>query len=1071
MSWWLCVSSERIVCSVITSRHSPTGRRRGRSVSLPVACLASACAAAAFSACEGGTPTGRGSPALIVARAAGIERIVEPRLSLDAGYAPCPNPASLCGVPVPGATHRLARAAVAIRSADMPQRQRLVAAGGLELVASLEAGNGVGASVSLFESAAELAPKEVTAWSDLAAAYLVRSVTTGSSSDAIHAVQAAEQAAELDPSDAPSLFNLALALDHLGLQRAALEAWESYVHIDPRSGWSREAQAHMRRLKTTPTVHPTGAGPAPGPGSERDDGAGGPDPGRARLLAMDSLLPAWGSSLLSGDTASADRALDGAARIGRALSSRSGDRTVSISVAQIRSLERGAPAARDRVADLARAHAAYGRGRRSYAEGAYGDASAAFDDAARSIPPTASALQGWIEFHRAATRMYAGDVQGAAGKLRTLVSTADKQRSPALAGRAVWGLGTIALREGRFEEARSRFRQATALFEGAGEVENAGATRYLTAESGMALGQTWSAVDSAVTALRALNVVGRPTVWLHNLLYSFAAHVEGLGFAGAARAIQEEGVAVAAEMGNPVYHAEAVLARARLQLREGRREAARADLFRADTLLASIDDPVARGWIANDRAYTSALLSAPVDPAPAASTFEDVASFFSKAGSVPRQAAALLDLAHALGLAGAAERRRQVLDDVVRIGEEQVAAASTFPLRASLAMVVRTAVLEAVDHDLATGDPHAALELLNRWSAIRVGRPARPVTVARRSDPDLGVGVTYLLGDSSITAWVTSDGDLRVSRVDVEASHVRRLVASLAPRGQASAPDADMTSSLGELYELLIAAPFADGVPPGLRIYAEGELAAVPFAALRNPRTDRYLVQDATVEYKTTVADAMAPSPEKAPSGREAKALVVAADVIQESDPWLPPLPGARDEAVAVARVYPASTLLSGRDATPSAFARAARDKTVLHFAGHAVVDAERPWSSHLVLAPDKGDEGGALAVDRLTRIVSEMDVVVLAACRSASPESRASEGFAGFADALLAAGTGVAIGSIWDVPDRNASPLLERFHQLYANGVPPPEALRRAQLEALESNSTDGRGSLAWAGFRALTR
>jgi len=65
----------------------------------------------------------------------------------------------------------------------------------------------------------------------------------------------------------------------------------------------------------------------------------------------------------------------------------------------------------------------------------------------------------------------------------------------------------------------------------------------------------------------------------------------------------------------------------------------------------------------------------------------------------------------------------------------------------------------------------------------------------------------------------------------------------------------------------------------------------------------------------------------------------------------------------------------------------------------------------------------------------------------------------------------GVAIGSIWDVPDRNASPLLERFHQLYANGVPPPEALRRAQLEALESNSTDGRGSLAWAGFRALTR
>ena len=159
--------------------------------------------------------------------------------------------------------------------------------------------------------------------------------------------------------------------------------------------------------------------------------------------------------------------------------------------------------------------------------------------------------------------------------------------------------------------------------------------------------------------------------------------------------------------------------------------------------------------------------------------------------------------------------------------------------------------------------------------------------------------------------------------------------------------------------------------------------------------------------------------------------------------------------------------------ATPSGLARAAKGETVLHFAGHAVVDAERPWISHLVLAPDSGgrqriDGCCAAHAHRRRKWTSWCWQLVV----RPRPEEGASEGFAGFADALLAAGVGAAIGSIWDVPDRDASALLERFHELYASGVPPPDALRdRHNSKRWSRADTRERNPFAWAGFRAVTR
>lgn len=82
---------------------------------------------------------------------------------------------------------------------------------------------------------------------------------------------------------------------------------------------------------------------------------------------------------------------------------------------------------------------------------------------------------------------------------------------------------------------------------------------------------------------------------------------------------------------------------------------------------------------------------------------------------------------------------------------------------------------------------------------------------------------------------------------------------------------------------------------------------------------------------------------------------------------------------------------------------------------------------------------------------------------------SGAREGVAGLARAFLAAGAGAVVASLWDVYDEPSRKLMETFHRHFRDGVPPAEALRRAQVALLHSDDPRFRNPSAWAGFEAL--
>jgi CHAT domain-containing protein len=134
------------------------------------------------------------------------------------------------------------------------------------------------------------------------------------------------------------------------------------------------------------------------------------------------------------------------------------------------------------------------------------------------------------------------------------------------------------------------------------------------------------------------------------------------------------------------------------------------------------------------------------------------------------------------------------------------------------------------------------------------------------------------------------------------------------------------------------------------------------------------------------------------------------------------------------------------------------------------VFSTAKPERSFLVLA-GRGDAGLLTAAALDSMDLHRLRLVVLSACDALRPGDGRSGAFTGFAGALLNAGAGGVVGSLWAVDDRLATPLMAEFHRQYRRTADGAEALREAQLSMLRSSDPARRAPAAWAGFRYVGR
>jgi CHAT domain-containing protein len=268
------------------------------------------------------------------------------------------------------------------------------------------------------------------------------------------------------------------------------------------------------------------------------------------------------------------------------------------------------------------------------------------------------------------------------------------------------------------------------------------------------------------------------------------------------------------------------------------------------------------------------------------------------------------------------------------------------------------------------------------------------------------------------------------------------------------------------LYRELLG-PARGLIPAGASVIvvADGCLHGLNFETLIvDDPTPHYWIEDVTL--------AVAPSLgllQPAPLRRAASRRLLLIGDPEAADPAFPPLPNLRREVEIVRRSFPSLTLLSGRQANPQEY-RAAHpgDYSLIHFAAHAVANAESPLNSAVILS--KAGEDYKLYAKDLLEQPLQADLVTVSACHSAGARSYPGEGLLGFTWAVLQAGARNVVAGLWNADDAATAELMGEFYGQLSSGAAPATALRLAKLKLLKS-AGQRRRPYYWGAFQLFTR
>jgi CHAT domain-containing protein/Flp pilus assembly protein TadD len=955
-------------------------------------------------------------------------------------------PVSRCGTPQVGSDDIVERVSVLAEevtrvSATDSSAETLHAAALIELRTSTDARGALDRAIGLLERANAAAPNDAALLNDLAVAYLELGERHQLLIPLLRALETIDAAVRIAPRGAMA-FNRALILERLHLVASAGIAWKAVEGSEKDSAWSVEARQRSRELA-----------------AHSDSLAVRFYTQRARE-SLFPLLARWSQAVQDGLLQRADSLLDVARVGGDSAVALGGDDIVVRTVASL-------AAHRNGDSQLVHAVGELSRGVALHDAGSCEDGVVLLARAERVLRSQHAPLARWASFYLAACEANETRFADADDRLFKIIRDASVPRESALRGKALWVRGVIALRRGNYELANRYYREARRQFIEAGDAKNEAAVSYLLSEGLGFAGQVMASQAEALRGLRELSP-HRRSHYLHNLLLQVAAHARSGSMRHAALDIDEEALRVDGLLGVPAAFVYALWTRAEDLAAVG--DTARAfETLDSATTVARVLTAHPRARADADIALVRGRLLLTRNPRRALDLFDTAIvklRFVDAEAYLPEALFQSALAARAIDDRGLATRR---LQDAISAIERQRSTFVSTEARAAFYETTERVFDAAVMTALDAGHADSAFILLER------GR----VALSPRRDDNSGARASlarirallkpgtlfldYALLPDRIAIWYASSAAIGYRMVPTPRASVVALAREMRRDNDKGAgrsePRAQLHSLLLEPMDSLVRGM------TDLMIVPDRELQALPFAALWNARTRRFVVEDYAIRMEPSAAFVLEAAA-TAHRGRPLSALVVGNPHSTDGDEnGLPPLLGADLEAQRVGDIYTRSTTLTGVAASRTAIVNALPRYGVFHFAGHAVFNGDAPELSYLAVSTDSADASGRLSAWEISRLdLSKIELVVLSACHTLSSQSSRSGPVAGLAYSFLRAGAPASVSTLWNVDDRVIGDIVASFHRRFYGGTPAHVALREAQIEALSSTRSELRKPAAWA-------
>lgn len=354
---------------------------------------------------------------------------------------------------------------------------------------------------------------------------------------------------------------------------------------------------------------------------------------------------------------------------------------------------------------------------------------------------------------------------------------------------------------------------------------------------------------------------------------------------------------------------------------------------------------------------------------------------------------------------------------------------------------------------------------------------ALPLNEIRSQMPDRAQILQYAVLENKILIFAFSKDNFKVVSSEINSEELNKKVTAyvqlVSTENRQKQEEAKVLAR--ELYDLLLS-PIVNQLDPSREIclIPNKILFYLPFAALTAPDGKPFLKQFNFVYAPSANVFLLFTENARQKSALTNESLLSVGNPRFDREEFkdLENLPEAEKEAQEIKQFYTASPPpLIGSEATKTAVLDSLKNAEVINFAGHYIVRDGEPLASGLLLTKignsDSSEDGILTNAELIDQKLPKLKLVVLSACQTGVERYYKGEGLVGLSRTFLAAGAPLVVASQWKVDSGAAAQLIKNFHRFRRQEkLSTTAALRRAQLEMLESPDERLRQPYFWAAF-----
>lgn len=336
-----------------------------------------------------------------------------------------------------------------------------------------------------------------------------------------------------------------------------------------------------------------------------------------------------------------------------------------------------------------------------------------------------------------------------------------------------------------------------------------------------------------------------------------------------------------------------------------------------------------------------------------------------------------------------------------------------------------------------------------RATALLGAEPVRLDAVRTSLQPG-EVLLEYLVTPNRLIVFAVTAGAVRIHQAELASPTLAQRIRLIRELWGAQSLEWERgLPAARALHETLIAPLMRAGMLSGASrvfIVPHGMLGQVPFAALQDGATGRFLAQDFALVHLPSAAALPALRRRGGTDGGWSGSGTGFAPVPTE-------LPATRTELEALRAAVPRTQLRFGGAATEAAVRNALAGTGLVHVATHGILNVRHPMFSRIELArPTKvrAEDDGRLEVHELLGLAIRSPLVFFSGCETGAGLEWTAELVRGTGDltlaqAVLSAGAANVIMTLWRIDDVGAAEFAADFYRSFRS-MPVADALANAQ-------------------------